>query len=210
MALDLRSVSATKPARVAIPGGALPARADGEQPGVPEQMSRLGRVASSCQPRLAQGGVIGPRRARPAAAAPGCVRSGRGRPAVIERLGGELPGMVHAHERRRRAALALGRGVPAAAGPGGGRFVPAQRRISQGTIGGSDGRVERATRPSVGCAFVAYKPDPDPLRGLRGAGGVARGAATLHWATRLSTLPRLFWPRKSPGFPCGVGPLANE
>ena len=126
-------------------------RADREGAGVPERIEQARPRAEFLQARLAPGQVIAPPRARPPCSRRARVLgAGEQGLAVVERLGGDLPGVVHAHQGRGTAPLGLrkwGSGAGRA-----GKGAAGARRCKDGAqraIGGGDDRVEGATRHHI-------------------------------------------------------------
>ena len=122
-------------------------RADGEGSGVPERIEETRPGGELLQARLAPREVIGfgARRGHQHVAR----RGGAGDESltVIQRLRGQLTGVVDAHERRAGTPFRSRQGVErlvrtARDGPG----CPGRRKDgSQSTVKGGDGRVEKAT-----------------------------------------------------------------
>ena len=196
-----RSVSATKP-RLARSPEQRRERADGEGAGIPQRVEQARARAELLQARLAPGQMIGLLARGVEQQLAGCGGAGDEGLAVIERLGGDLAGMIDAHERGGRARRsASGRAACSASRRRPGRG--AARRPCAGREqrpAGHDRRrrwhAVRVGRPgSHICGRCDYRRPLAVTAGLGCPGGGpcgAPGACLCIGRTCLSTLPRLF------------------
>ena len=154
------------------------------EPAYQSGLSRLGRDCSSCRRVSHQARWSVSSRAACEQQLAGLLGARSEGLAVIQGLGGDLPGVVHPHEGGGRAALGLGKRRPAVAadGPGSGVAPPGwDAKLERERTGPVRARSAAASRRSSGVRGSACHAAM-PLRSIIRRLGRPRARVALHWA----------------------------